>query len=194
MDDGFSVLVSTEQITIRRFIASDIETLHAYRNHPEIGKQRSWLMPWEYDDTVMFVAEMAMRDPLFERGEWAHLAIERVGHEGLIGDIGVLWQVDDDVAEVVFTLAPDHRSLGVMTESIQAICTEITESLSLRLVAAVVEIDNDPARYLLERCGFAPVALDGEEEVVYAWRTGGWPMKAAKKAGKKAGKKPPASE
>ena len=68
MDDGFSVLVSTEQITIRRFIASDIETLHAYRNHPEIGKQRSWLMPWDYDDSVMFVAEMAMRDPLFERG------------------------------------------------------------------------------------------------------------------------------
>ena len=37
MDDGFSVLVSTDLVTIRRFIATDIETLHAYRNHPEIG-------------------------------------------------------------------------------------------------------------------------------------------------------------
>ena len=186
MDDGFLILASTDLINIRRFNAGDIETLHAYRDHADIGEQRSWLMPWEYDDAVMFVAEMAMRDPLFERGEWAHLAIERVGHDGLIGDIGVLWQVDDDVAEIVFTLAPDHRSLGVMTESINAICKEITESLGLRLIAAIVQIDNDSGRKVLERCGFAPVALDGEEEVVYAWKTGGWPMSAETKPKQKA--------
>ena len=83
----------------------------------------------------MLVAEMAMRDPLFERGEWAQLALERAERPGLIGDIGVLWQADDDVAEIGFTLAEAHRGDGLMTEALLAVCEEIHRELGLRLVA-----------------------------------------------------------
>ena len=65
-----------------------------------------------------------------------------------------------------------------MTEALLAVCEEIHRELRLRLVAAITHLVNEPARQVLERIGFAAVALDGEHEVVYAWKPGGWPMVA----------------
>ena len=173
--EGAAVLLRTERLVVRRFDAGDIETLHTYRNDEGTAAQQGWSTPWPYDDAVMLVAEMALRDPLFERGEWAQLAVQRDDDPTLIGDIGVLWQRDDDVAEIGFTLAPEHRGLGYMAEAVAAVCEEVTRELGLRLVAAVTRLDHEPARRVLERVGFAAVALDGDDEVVYAWRPGGWP-------------------
>ena len=175
MNDQPSILLRTERLVVRRFTADDIDTIHGYRNDRVTAAFQGWTVPWEYDEAVMLVAEMAMRDPLFERGEWAQLALERASTPGLIGDIGVLWQAEDDVAEIGFTLAPEHRGLGYMAEAVAAVCEEVTRELGLRLVAAVTRLDHEPARRVLERVGFAAVALDGEDEVVYAWRPGGWP-------------------
>jgi len=172
------VLVRTGRVVVRRFGADDIDALHAYRNDGVTAAFQGWDVPWPYDEAVMLVAEMAMRDPLFERGEWAQLALERTDAPGLIGDIGVLWQADDDVAEVGFTLAEPHRGAGLMSEALLAVCEEIHRELGLRLVAAITHLVNEPARRVLERIGFAAVALDGEHEVVYAWKPGGWPMVA----------------
>lgn len=173
--EGAAVLLRTERLVVRRFDAGDIEALHTYRNDEATAPTPNWTVPWPYDDAVMLVAEMALRDPLFERGEWAQLAVQRAESPELIGDIAVLWQRDDDVAELEFTLAPAHCGSGYMTEAVAAVCAEITRELGLRLVAAVTRLDHDAARRVLERVGFAAVALDGEEEVVYAWRPGGWP-------------------
>jgi aminoglycoside 6'-N-acetyltransferase len=172
------VLVRTERVVVRRFGADDIDALHAYRNDGVTAAFQGWDVPWPYDEAVMLVAEMAMRDPLFERGEWAQLALERTDTPGLIGDIGVLWQADDDVAEIGFTLAEPHRGTGLMSEALLAVCEEVHRELGLRLVAAITHLVNEPARRVLERIGFAAVALDGEHEVVYAWKPGGWPMVA----------------
>lgn len=175
--EGAAVLLRTERLVVRRFDAGDIGPLHDYRNDEATAAAQAWSTPWPYDDAVMLVAEMSLRDPLFERGEWAQLALQRTDAPDLIGDIGVLWQRDDDVAEIGFTLAPEHRGSGLMAEAVAAVCEEVTRELGLRLVAAVTRIDNAAARRVLERVGFAPVALDGTDEVVYAWRTGGWPMR-----------------
>ena len=178
MTEPPAVLVRTERVVVRRFGADDIDALHHYRNDGVTAAFQGWTVPWPYDEAVMLVAEMAMRDPLFERGEWAQLAIERTDTPGLVGDIGVLWQADDDVAEVGFTLAEPHRGVGLMSEALLAVCEEIHRGLGLRLVAAITHLVNEPARRVLERIGFAAVALDGEHEVVYAWKPGGWPMVA----------------
>lgn len=178
MTDQPAILLRTERVLVRRFTADDLDAIHAYRNDRVTAAFQGWTVPWEYDEAVMLVAEMAMRDPLFERGEWAQLALERADAPGLIGDIGVLWQADDDVAEVGFTLAEPHRGAGLMTEALLAVCEEIHRELGLRLVAAITHLVNEPARRVLERIGFAAVALDGEHEVVYAWKPGGWPMVA----------------
>lgn len=172
-----AVLLRTSRLRIRRFDAGDVETFHAYRNDPDIARHQGWDLPWSHDDSVMFVAEMALRDPLFERGEWAQLAIERRKEPGLVGDIGVLWQADDDVAEIGFTLAPGFQGQGYMTEALAAVCDEVAEALGLRLVAAVVHGENARSRAVLDRVGFAAVALDGDE-IVYAWKPGGWPEPA----------------
>ena len=178
MTQSPAILVRTERVVVRRFGADDIDTLHAYRNDDGTAALQGWDVPWPYDEAVMLVAEMAMRDPLFERGEWAQLALERADEPGLIGDIGVLWQADDDVAEIGFTLAEPHRGVGLMSEALLAVCEEVHRELGLRLVAAITYLVNEPARRVLERVGFAAVALDGEDEVVYAWKPGGWPMVA----------------
>ena len=123
--DGPAVLLTTERLTVRRFHAGDVEAIEAYRNDPEVSRFGSWSRPFEHDDAVMLVAEMALRDPLFERGEWAHLAVERIDRPGLIGDVAVLWQSDDDVAEVSFTLARAVWGRGHMSEALAAVCAQI---------------------------------------------------------------------
>jgi aminoglycoside 6'-N-acetyltransferase len=175
-DDRGSVpiLLETERLMVRRFHAGDVDAIHAYRNDEHVARHQGWETPWERDDAVMLVAEMALRDPLFERGEWAQLAIERKDAPGLVGDIGVLWQADDDVAEIGFTLDRSAWGNGFMTEALSAVVGEIAQELGLRLVAAVTMLENTRARSVLEMVGFAPVALDGDDEVVYAWKPQGW--------------------
>jgi len=172
---GPPVLVTTERLIVRRFHAGDVDAIEAYRNDPEVARFASWSVPWTHDDAVMLVAEMALRDPLFERGEWAHLAIERLDHPGLIGDIAVLWQAEDDVAEVAFALARSEWGGGHMSEALAAVCEQIAREMGLRLVAAVTALADGRGRSVLEQVGFRPVAVEGED-VVYArkpeWESG----------------------
>jgi len=172
--DDAAVLLTTARLVVRRFHAGDVDAIHRYRNDPEVARLQGWGTPWARDDAVMFVAEMALRDPLLERGEWAQLALERRERPGLIGDIGVLWQADDDVAEIGFSLGRAEWGNGYMTEALAAVCERLAADLGLRLVAAVTAMANTRARGVLERAGFRPVALDGDD-VVYAWKPGGWP-------------------
>lgn len=167
---GPPVLVITERLVVRRFHAGDVDALEVFRNDVEVVRFASWTAPWAHDDAVMFVAEMALRDPLFERGEWAHLALERTDQPGLIGEIAVLWQVDDAVAEVKFALAPEVWGCGYMTEALRAVCARIGEDMELRLVAAVTAFADVRGRSVLERAGFRPVAAEGDD-VVYAWKS-----------------------
>ncbi|MFM8237305.1 MAG: GNAT family N-acetyltransferase [Actinomycetota bacterium] len=166
---GPPVLVATERLVVRRFHAGDVEAIEAYRNDPATARNAPWSVPWAHDDAVMLVAEMALRDPLFERGEWAHLALERSDRVGLIGDIAVLWQADDNVAEVAFTLDPSARRRGYMTEALAAVCGRIAVDMELRLIAAVTRLADGRGRSVLERVGFRPVATEGDD-VVYAWK------------------------
>lgn len=173
-ESGPPVLLATERLVIRRFHVGDVDAIAGYRNDPEVGRFGTWTQPWEHDDAVMLVAEMALRDPLFERGEWAHVAIERTDAPGLIGDIAVLWQADDDVAEIAFTLDRGVWGVGLMTEAVTAVCERLAVDMGLRLIAAVTAVADGRGRSVLERAGFRPVALE-DGDVVYAWKPGGWP-------------------
>ena len=93
--EGAAVLLRTERLVVRRFDAGDIETLHTYRNDEGTAAKQGWSTPWPYDDAVMLVAEMALRDPLFERGEWAQLAVQRDDDPTLIGDIAAAFSPAD---------------------------------------------------------------------------------------------------
>jgi len=166
---GPPVLLATERLIVRRFHAGDVAALEAYRNDPATTEFAPWAVPWAHEDTVMLVAEMALRDPLFERGEWAHLALERADRPGLIGEIAVLWQADDAVAEAMFALAPQVWGSGYMTEALRAVCARIGKDMELRLVAAVTALADGRGRSVLERAGFRPVATEGDD-VVYAWK------------------------
>ena len=174
--DGPAVLLTTERLTVRRFHAGDVEAIEAYRNDPAVARFGSWARPWSHEDAVMLVAEMALRDPLFERGEWAHLAVEWRDSPGLVGDVAVLWQAEDDVAELAFTLASAQWGNGVMTEAVTAVCDRIAADMGLRLIAAVAAASDGGGRSVLERVGFRPVAVE-DDDVVYAWKPGGWPTR-----------------
>lgn len=166
---GPSVLLATDRLIVRRFHVGDVDAIEAYRNDPATTEFATWSTPWTHDDAVMLVAEMALRDPLFERGEWAHLAIEQSDRSGLIGDIAVLWQAEDSVAEVAFTLARSAQGNGFMAEALVAVCEQIATEMGLRLIAAVTAIANGPGRSVLERVGFRPVAMESDD-VVYVWK------------------------
>ncbi|MFM8971321.1 MAG: hypothetical protein ACKOOG_01505, partial [Actinomycetota bacterium] len=76
---GPPVLVATERLVVRRFHAGDVEAIEAYRNDPATARNAPWSVPWAHDDAVMLVAEMALRDPLFERGHAVDAAEGELG-------------------------------------------------------------------------------------------------------------------
>src|SRR4029453_13196549 len=104
------MLIGTERLVLRRFRASDAETLAAYRSDPEVARYQSWTAPVPLEQARVIVAELAAGDT--DRPGWFQYAVERT--EGLmhIGDVGFDLHENRRQAEIGFTLAPAYQGRG----------------------------------------------------------------------------------
>lgn len=107
-------------------------------------------------------AQLARTDADQARGESLHWGIEDVASGELAGTVGFYRGFADGVGEVGYVLRPAFRGRGLMTDAVRAAVGHGLGALGLRAVVARTDADNHASIAVLERCGFAPAATEGE--------------------------------
>lgn len=80
----------------------------------------------------------------------------------VIGDCGTHgWADDDGRVELGYGLAAPFRGRGLGTEAVRVLADWVAGQPDVRVVAASVEVGNEPSRRLLDRLGFV---LTGEQD------------------------------
>ena len=143
----------TPRLRARGFTPADVGAFVAYRADPEVARFQSW-SDYTPDLGAALIEEMQGARPGVP-GEWYQFALEDPSSGALVGDLAL--KVDEDeprVAEVGFTLAPEHHGKGYGTEALGALLGFAFETFGLHRVIAVTDALNAPAAAMLERVGF----------------------------------------
>lgn len=163
------VIVRTDRLIVRRFLARDLEPFLSYRNDPDVARFQGWDPPVSRDEAAALVAEFVTA-PVFESGRWTQLAIERVVVPGLVGDIGVRLEPEELTAELGFTIAREHWGNGYGREALDAVAELLLEDIELDRVVAFTHRENLASIKSLHHAKLVPVAVDGDEVVYYRRR------------------------
>jgi RimJ/RimL family protein N-acetyltransferase len=164
------VQIVTDRLFLRPFRVDDLPAFVAYRSDPEVARYQSWHESYTMADAERFLDSQQGVD-FGESGKWLQLAAIDRSSGVVCGDCAV--RVDTDqpsTAEIGVTFAPDHQHLGLATEAIGALTTELFDVLGLHRVYAQADGRNHAVHRLLERLGFRCEARLVEAE----WFKGEW--------------------
>lgn len=146
------VPIITPRLILRRFQESDLPSLVAYRNDPQIARFQSWVM---FSESALraFIAEQRSGMPFLPNGGF-QFALARRADNAHIGDVFVrLLDYDRRQAEVGYTLAANYHGQGYATEAVSALFDEAFRSQGLHRIIALVDTANTPSIAVLERLG-----------------------------------------
>jgi RimJ/RimL family protein N-acetyltransferase len=146
-----SIIVEIDNITIRQFEKSDLQTFASYRAIPEVAQYQSW-SDYTYDDAIKLYDSM-QGHTLGEVGQWFQLAIADKQSHKLLGDLAIHF-IDDQQVEVGFTLAPENQGKGIGSKSLSAFIDHLFNTMNKYRIIATTDCDNHAAYKLLERVGF----------------------------------------
>lgn len=151
-------MLSTARLTIRPYVASDLDALHAIYGDAEV-------MRWIDGDYSTRAATRAALDEHIARHEldgFAFWAVESAGE--LIGEVGFgRW---DDEIEMGWTFARRAWGHGYATEAARA---ALIAAPANRLIA-VIRPENTPSIRVAEKLGFTPEGprpVRGRDQLVY---------------------------
>lgn len=133
---------------------------HAYAEGTDDQAVRDHCHLPEPEYTPDSVRAMIDRDatPGLERGDLAVLAIADAATNEFAGSL-VIFDVDDDSAEVGFWIHPDHRGAG-MTGAALDLAADLVGRSGLRELTARTETDNAASQRVLASAGFVPRSRD----------------------------------
>jgi aminoglycoside 6'-N-acetyltransferase len=150
-DSTFKPLrLETPRLILRHFRPSDLATLLAYRNDPEVARYQSWSGMTEAN-AAAFVAEQA-KQPVAVAAAWLQIAIERKEAGEHIGDLALKTDGQGQ-AEIGYSLSRSFQGQGYASEAVRALHDYLFAELALHRVVAVADVRNVRSTRLLERVG-----------------------------------------
>lgn len=154
------------RVVLRPLVQSDVPTLAAYRNDPEVARYQSWTLPYSLEAAEALVEHMRGRTPGQEG--WTQVALAEGGTGRLLGDFAV--RGAGQQAEVGFTLAPHAQGRGLAAEGLSLLLAQLFGTLALHRVYASIDPRNRRAAALLSRAGFRHEGTTLES----CWHRGEW--------------------
>lgn len=143
--------IETERCRLRPFRETDLVRFAAYRADAEVARYQSW-SSYAYEDALAHYAELT-RKPFGLEGEWYQIALVDKATDQLVGDVAVHF-VEAGVAEVGFTIAPEHQGKGYGREGLRGLLGYLFDELGHERVLAVTDVRNLPSIRSLESVGF----------------------------------------
>lgn len=148
----------TERLTLRPLREDDVDVVLAYRNDPAVAEYQDWDLPVTRERVARQVAAMAQWTDIVP-GEPRNIGIDLDGE--LIGDLYVGLDEHGGVAEIGFTLRPEHQGKGYAFEAASALVADLIERHGCHRLVGQLSPRNARSARLLERLGmhvesFAP--------------------------------------
>lgn len=130
---------------------NDAPGLAAYRDEAEIARYQSWPMPFTLEDAMQMLEEQSDLHDLPPSG-WVQVAIELAGE--VAGDLAVNIMADGCIAELGFTLAPEHHGKGYASEAAGAMVDALLAHTNVHRIVASIDPANVASMRVLEHLGF----------------------------------------
>ena len=146
-----SFRLDTERLTIRTMVGADVTEFTRYRNLEAIARYQDWPLPYTRDLAHELVDEMQLLGGP-TGGRWVQLALD--AGTGIVGDIAVWLDADENVANIGYTLAPRNQGLGYAVEAVETVVDWLFRQQRVHRVTATIDPHNMASARVLERCGF----------------------------------------
>ena len=147
-------MLETERLFIRPFKDSDLDSVLAYRNDPEVARYQGWDIPYPREKAIKWVTNPDVIVPT-EPGERFKAALELKATQEMIGDLGFILSEDDPrQAHFGYSLTQAHWHKGYATEACNQLLTFLFDERNLHRVKAESDVLNEKSWRLLERLGF----------------------------------------
>jgi len=157
-----AMILHTERLTIRPFVASDLDDIHAILNAAFGEVPHTERVEW-LDWTISNYTALArlFQPPYGDRAITLTESGMLIGAVGLVPSFGPFDVVLSDRPTGLFTpemglfwaLGEAHRGYGYATEAARALITFAFETLKLKRIVAMTEYDNTPSIRVIERLG-----------------------------------------
>lgn len=160
-----SLVLKTERLTLRNYIADDWERIHIYGSNPDFSKYELW-GPNTLEDTHKFVAEMVQQSTDMPRFKFDY-AVCLKESDLLIGGCGIRRESElSQVANLGWAINPDFQSKGYATEAAKALLEFGFQTLKLSLIYATCDTRNEASYKVMEKLGMKKVGfIKGTKEV-----------------------------
>lgn len=159
--------IRTERLLIRPFEPGDVDDMWRRHNHPDVARYQDWDFPRPRDQVERLVADIVAMDGPVD-GEWWMAVVAEPGTGERLGDVGTQLSHGGRVAELGYSLWPQHWGRGYAVEAVGALVHYLFEDLGAARVFGMLHPDNPASAQVLERCG---LDFEGHTRLSY-WRGG----------------------
>jgi RimJ/RimL family protein N-acetyltransferase len=142
--------IESQRLILRRFKESDLAPFLAYLNDPHVARYQSWESYTEQQARDVIEQQKTLVPGL--QGKWFTFALELKETGTLIGHVA-LKMLDDQQAEIGFTLARSFHGKGLAFEAAASVLDYAFTKLRLHRVVAVTDCENERSVVLLGRLG-----------------------------------------
>lgn len=142
--------LDTERLHLRPLVPDDAEALHRIQSDPE--HMRFYPHPFTFEETQDWIARVQAR---YERDGFGLLAVEDRETGELLGNVGPMVQVVDDVDEIElgWSITPERAREGIATEA-AIVCRDwVFEVIGADHVISLILPANEPSRGVARNVG-----------------------------------------
>lgn len=142
--------IESQRLILRRFNENDLEPFLAYLNDPHVARYQSWESYTEQQARDVIEQQKTLVPGL--QGKWFTFALELKETGTLIGHVA-LKMLDDQQAEIGFTMARSFHGKGLAFEAATSVIDYVFTKLKLHRVVAITDCENERSVALLGRLG-----------------------------------------
>jgi RimJ/RimL family protein N-acetyltransferase len=150
MDETVFTTIESPRLILRRFQDEDLEAFLAYLNDPEVARYQSWESYTEELAREVIEKQKNLSPGL--PGQWFTFALELKETGALVGHVA-LKMLEDQQAEMGFTLAREFHGKGLAFEAAARVLDYVFTELQLHRVVAITDCENEKSFTLLEKLG-----------------------------------------
>jgi len=150
---SFEQPLAAARVDLRVMVPADVDAVHSYMSREDVCEYLLFT-PRDRDAVAEKVAEFAARTRLAVAHDFVELAVVRREDDQLLGHIYfALESVENESAEIGWTLHPDHFGQGYASEAASAVLDLAFDVIGLHRVVAKLDPRNDASVSLCRRLG-----------------------------------------
>jgi ribosomal-protein-alanine N-acetyltransferase len=148
--------LTTERLTLRPLLESDVQEIFSLRSDSTINKYLDRKPSETLEDALSFIRNI-------KKNELLYWAIAQTDNGNLIGTI-CLFDFSDELnkCEIGYELLTEYQGQGIMAEATKKIIDFAVHTLGLKIIDACTHKDNQSSAKLLQKFNFEKTAIIDE--------------------------------